>query len=185
MASKRNENRETTVRFMFWSAEDNDNGKPYEKEERIPYTRSAEIARKTLSEKYIGAMIQVINPLIQDEIVRTVYNPKLVFEYMVADYEYEETANESATEEQTVVPYTMYVYDAQYWAVDDEGNYHTDYVMDNSPLKMTKVDARAFLKMVAEDLSDCTVIGIHNDKREIETRYAIVNNSDLGKCVKQ
>lgn len=182
MTSKKNENRKTTAKGFI--------ANPYTKTfdefcEKIPYTRSLQKAIELVREEMAldnDVMISVTE-LEQEEIKRTVYNPQLVFENMVADYEYEETANESANEEQTVIPYTMYVYDAQYWAFDGI-NYHTDYVIDNSPLKMTKVDARAFLKISAENLSGSTIIGIHNDNREVETRYAIVNNSDLEKCVK-
>lgn len=186
MTIKKNENRTTEVKFMFWSATDNQDGKPYEKSEKIPYTRSAEIARKVLCEKYQNAMVQVIEPLIQEEIKRTVYHPQLVFENMVCDFEDEENANESATENQTVVPYTMYIYSGQFWAVNSNGDYITDYVMDNSPCKFTKINARAFLKISAENLEpDYTILAIHGDERESQTRYAVVNNSDLEKCVKE
>lgn len=187
MTSKKNENRTTEVKFMFWSAEDNQDGKPYEKTEKIPYTRSAEIARKVLCEKYPDAMVQVIEPLIQEEIKRTVYHPQLVFENMICDFETEDAANNSLVDDsQTVVPYTMYIYSGQFWAVNSNGDYITDYVMDNSPCKFTKINARAFLKISAENLEpDYTVLAIHGDERKAETRYAVVNNEDLQKCVKE
>lgn len=185
MASKKNENRTTEVKYMFWSATDNQDGKPYEKSEKIPYTRSAEIARKVLCDKYPDAMIQVIEPLIQEEIKKTVYHPQLVFDNMRTDFETQEAAEEHANADETVIQYTMYEYTGQFWAIHDNGDYETDSVYDQSPVKFGKVDTRAFLKISAENLCGGKVIGIHDDNRHEIKRFAIVPNDKLEMCVKE
>lgn len=184
MASKKNENRQTEVKFMFWSSEDNDNGKPYEKTEKICYTRSEAIALKELTKKYPNAMIQVkeVKP---DELVKIVYNSQLVFENAETAHETEESANESATENYTIIPFTMYAYEGQYWAVSDGGEYETDSIYDESPVKFGKIDTRGFLRMSAEQLTGMHVLAIHNDTRIELKRWAVVPNERVEMCVKE
>lgn len=157
-------------------------------ETEIDYTRSETIAAEKVREALDLAddvMVQVTE-LQQSEIKKTVYNSGKVFENMSADFEDEEIAKASATENQTVIPYTMYEYDAQFWAVNSNGDYITDYVMDNSPVKFTRVNMRQFLAISAENLEpDFKVLAIHGEKRTETTRYAIVENDKLVLCVKE
>lgn len=154
----------------------------------IDYTRSETIAAEKVREVLNLAndvMVQVIE-LKQTEIKKTVYNSGKVFENMLADFEDEETAKENATENQTVIPYTMFEYDAQFWAVNSDGDYITDYVMDNSPVKLTRVNIRQFLTISAENLEpDYKVLAIHGENRTKTTRFAIVENDKLALCVKE
>lgn len=189
MTSKRNENRMTTAKGII--------ANPYTKtfdefEERINYTRSinkaTEMVREVMS---LDADVMIsVTELVQDEVKRVVYNSQLVYENMFADYEDEETANENAGEIHTVIPYTMYEYGAQVWLYDKTSEtYGTDYVCDMSPLKMTKIDARAFIRMSAEklhgDVHEVECIGIHDDERTEIKRFAIVENDKLQLCVKE
>lgn len=182
MASKKNENRQTEVKFYYWNP--TEGGTPTEKTEKINYTRSDAIAQKTLAEKYNGCMIQVIE-LKQEEIVRTVYNPQLVYENASIVCETEESANENNGENFTIVPFTMYSYEGQYWAVSDNGNYETDAIYDESPVKFGKIDTRGFLRMSAEQLTGMHVLAIHNDTRTELKRWAVVPNERIELCIKE
>lgn len=154
----------------------------------IDYTRSETIASEKVREALELAndvMVQVTE-LQQTEIKKTVYNSGKVFENMSADFDDEEIAKAKATETQTVIPYTMYEYVAQFWAVNSDGEYITDYVMDNSPVKFTRVNMRQFLVISAENLEPSyKVLAIHGEKRTETTRFAIVENDKLPLCVKE
>ena len=184
MASKRNENRQSTVKGYIVTLE------PLSKEEfeiRTPYTRSFPIATKFANE-ILGAnenTIVTVTDVIPDELKKVVYDAQLVFDNMSADYENAETAEDVCDENETVIAYTMHEYEGQVWLYDETTkDYTTEFFMDNSPLKMTKVDARAFLRMMAESFFGKTVIGIHDEKRIENKRYAIVSNDKLHLCEK-
>ena len=184
MASKRNENRQSTVKGVIVTLE------PLTKEEfeiRTPYTRSFPIATKFANE-ILGAnenTIITVTDVIPDELKKVIYDAQLVFDNMSADYEVAETAEDVCDENETVIPYTMHVYQGQVWMYDeDTKEYHTNAIIDQSPLKFTKVDARAFIKMSAESYYGLKVIGIHDEERTEIKRYAIVSNDKLHLCEK-
>lgn len=157
-------------------------------ETEIDYTRSETIAAEKVRETLELAndvMVQVTE-LVQTEIKKTVYNSGKVFENMWADFEDEETAKEYMLENQTIVSYTMFEYEAHFWAVNSDGEYITDYVTDNSPVKFTRVNMRQFLAISAENLEpNYKVLAIHGEKRTETTRFAIVENDKLSLCVKE
>lgn len=157
-------------------------------ETEIDYTRSETIAAEKVREVLNLAndvMVQVTE-LKQTEIKKTVYNSGKIFENMSADFDDEEIAKASATENQTVIPYTMFEYEAQFWAVNSDGEYITDYITDNSPIKFTRVNMRHFLAISAENLTpNYKVLAIHGEKRIEVTRFAIVENDKLPLCVKE
>lgn len=184
MASKRNENRQSTVKGYIVTLE------PLTKEEfeiRTPYTRSIPIATKFANE-ILGANennIITVTDVIPDELKKVIYDAQLVVDCMNADYEYEETAQDFCTEDETIVPYTMHEYQGQVWMYDeDTKEYHTNGIVEQSPLKFTKVDARAFIKMSAETYYNLKVIGIHDTEHTEIKRYAIVSNDKLHLCEK-
>ena len=183
MASKKNENRKTTAKGFI--------ANPYTKtfdefEERIDYTRSLTKAIALVrKEKALDADVMIsVTELIQDEVKRIVYNSELVFENMVSDYENEEDANSYVFDNQTVIQYTMYEYSAHVWMKNGK-EYTSEYVLDNSPLKLGKIDTRAFIRMSAEKLFDCNCIAVNGEERTEVKRFAIVDNDKLKLCVKE
>lgn len=181
--TKRNENRKSTVKGIIANPE-TQTFEAFEIE--TPYTRSipkaAEMARKVLNLED-GVMVSVTE--IHNEALKPViYDSQEVFDEMVADYETKEEAEENCNELCTVIPYTMYQYEAQVWLFDGD-KYATEFFSDNSPMKFGKVDTRGFIRMAAESFFDSKVIGIHDDKRYEEKRFAIVENDRLEFCIKK
>ena len=180
--TKRNENRKSTVKGIIA----NPQTQIFEAFEiEIPYTRStqkaAEFAREILNiEEYI--MLSVTE--IQNEALKPiVYDNQLVCDYMTADFETKEEAEQNANEMQSVIPYTMFIYSGQVWLTDGE-KYSTEHFTDWSALKFGKIDTRGFVKMMAESFYNAKVIGINDDKRTEQKRFAIVDNDKLQLCVK-
>lgn len=179
--SNRNEGRKTEVKFMFWNPEEG--GAPYERTERIPYTRSDEIARKTLFEMFPNCMIQVVE-LEQEEVKRVVYNSGKINEHKMCACETAEEAEAIANETQTVVPFTMYGYDGHVW-MKDGGEFFTEYIADESPVKFGISETRKFIEFTAENIYSCKCIGTFETKRYELKRFAVVDNELLELCVKE
>lgn len=113
------------------------------------------------------------------------YNNGKVYDYRIADYESENEAKEHAKEDDdlTVRKIAWYGYKAAYWAKDENGEHYTDYIYDESPLNMTKLERRSFLKMSAEQLTGYKVIGIDDDDKQELIRYCVITIDDLEKCI--
>ncbi len=153
------------------------------------YTRSNATARKLASKALnIDANFIIVTELVNE--------PKKAIEYdafaIAANCfeQFDESDKDSAESamsaytDTTLVKYSYYEYGAQVWSVDNTGDYHTNYHMDWSPLKMTKINARGFVKMSYEALTGETVLGIHDDARCFVTKYAIIPNDKLEECIK-
>lgn len=179
--SNRNEGRMTEVKFMFWNPEEG--GTPYERTEQIPYTRSDEIARKTLYEMFPNCMVQV-TALEQEEIKRVIYNSGKVNEFKTAAYETAEEAEAHATETQAIIPFIMYGYDGHVWMKDGE-EFFTEYIADESPVKFGISETRSFIRSTAENNYACECIGTYETKRHELKRFAVVDNKNLALCVKE
>lgn len=177
------------------------NGKYYnEKEEQfvefeiyVPYIR---VTAKDATEKAIKAvrtalelapntMIGIDN-LENEKAEQKRYNNGKVYEYCNADFATEDEAKQCAEgkKDVTVRKIAWFEYESAYWAYDEKNDKHyTDYVHDESPLNMTKVDMRAFLKNSAHELTGLEIIGIHNEVKKEIVRYCVIENSELEKCI--
>ena len=181
--TKRNENRKSTIKGIIA----NPQTQTFEAFEiETPYTRSipkaAEMAREILNLED-GVMVSITE--IHNEALKpVVYDSQAVFDEMIADYETKEKAEKNCNELSTVVPYTMYKYKAQVWLFNGD-EYTTEFFVDQSPMKFGKVDTRGFIRMAAEQFFESKVIGIHDDNRYEEKRYAIVENDRLEFCIKK
>lgn len=186
MTSKKNENRQTTVKGIMA----NPATQTFEEfEVKTPYTRSTikavELARDIL--KCNPAVMVSVTELMQEEVKKTEYHAQLIYENMAEDFETmeeAESANAAKDFSYSVIAYTMYHYDAQVW-IKDGDDYMTLFITDYSPLKLTKVDARALLKMAAENNYGGEVIGVHGDTREASKRFALITPEKLAECVKK
>ena len=184
MTSKRNENRQSTVKGIIA----NPITQTFEQFEiKTPYTRSTvkavEFAREQLEITDPQIMVSVTE-VVPDELKKVAYDAQLIIENSAGTYDNKERAEDDVTENETVLAYTMHGYSGQLWMIDNEGEYTTVFFADESPLKFGKVDTRAFLKMAGEEVYGCKVIGIHNEERQELKRYAIVSNDKLHLCEK-
>ena len=180
--SAKNANRTTKVTATIVTLE------PLSKETKeleISYTRSYPKAIEAVKEalKLDDSALVAIEELINTPLKKKIYHAQSIRKYMRTDFETQEEAEENAIAHEYVIPYTMYNYEAQVWFyVESDNAYYTSPFVDDSPLKMTKVDARSFIKMCAEAYFEAQIIGIHDDKRYAVTRYALVNEKDLEFC---
>lgn len=177
------------------------NGKYYNEKENqfvefelyVPYIRAT---AKDATEKAIkavraalelapNAMIGIDN-MENEKAEQKRYNNGKVYEYSVDDFANEDEAKKAieGKEGYTVRRIAWFEYEGAYWAYDEENDKHyTDYVHDESPLNMTKVDMRAFLKNSAYNLTGLDIIGIHNEGKKEVARYCVIENSELEKCI--
>lgn len=177
------------------------NGKYYDEKESkfvefeiyVPYIRAT---AKDATEKAIkavrnalelapNAMIGIDN-MENEKAEQKRYNNGKVYDYSVADFATEEEAKQFAENKEnvTVRKIAWYEYQAAFWAYDSvDDKHYTDYVYDESPLNMTKVDMRAFLKNSAHNLVGFEIIGIHKEEKKEVARYCVIENSELEKCI--
>lgn len=178
MTSKKNENRTSTVKGIIA----NPQTQTFEQFEiETAYTRSAvkavEMAREILN--LDNSVMVSVTEIINQPIVKVQYDAQSLIENMRESFENQEEAENAAAENETVIPYELYMYSSQIWAVAGE-EYATKFVRYFSTVKHTKVDARAFIKMRYEqENKSAQVIGIHADERKEQKRYAVISDEQL------
>lgn len=178
MTSKKNENRTSTVKGIIA----NPQTQTFEQFEiETAYTRSAikavEMAREALN--LDPAVMVSVTEIVNQPLVKVQYDAQSLIENMRESFENQEEAENAAAENETVIPYELFMYSGQIWAVSGE-EYATDFVRYFSTVKHTKVDARAFIKMRYEQENETVlVIGIHGDKRKEQKRYAVISEENL------
>lgn len=180
MTSKKNENRTSTVKGIIA----NPQTQTFEQFEiETAYTRSAvkavEMAREALN--LDPAVMVSVTEIVNQPLVKVQYDAQSLIENMRESFENQEAAENAAAENETVIPYELYMYSGQIWAVAGE-EYATDFVRYFSTVKHTKVDARAFIKMRYEQENETAqVIGIHGDERKEQKRFAVISDENLAK----
>lgn len=177
------------------------NGKYYNEEKNqfvefeiyVPYIRAT---AKNATEKAIKAVRNALNlapntmigidNIENEKAEQKRYNNGKIYEYCNADFATEDEAKQYAEGKEgvTVRKIAWYEYESAYWAYNKEnGKHYTDYVHDESPLNMTKIDMRAFLKNSAHKLTGIEIIGIHDEEKKEVARYCVIENSELEKCI--
>ena len=114
------------------------------------------------------------------------YNESKIYDYKSCAFDDEELANNQCADNEVVRKIKFYAYECAFWAHDNiEGGYITDYVHDESPLSMTKIDMRAFLANSARELIgfNYDILGVHDCKKEEKTLYCVIAESELEKCI--
>ena len=171
----------------------NDKLEVTEHELYIPYIRAT---AKDATEKAIkavrealgldaSAMIGIIE-LENEKAEQKRYNNGKIYEYSTDNFASEDEAKKAIESKEgfTVRKIAFFEYEGAYWAYDEENDKHyTDYVHDESPLNMTKVDMRAFLRNSAHELTGLEIIGIHNEGKKAVACYCVIENSELEKCI--
>ena len=186
MASKF-ENRNTIVKGFFV---DKMNGETNPFEMSVHYVRSNESAIKAIAEtlsnedkeRFVIAVSEIINE--KPKPIR--YNDSKILDYGRDNFRNEEDAENAKHDNETVRKVKAYSYECAFWAHDAQNDeYVTDYVHDESPLSMTKIDMRAFLANSARELIgfNYDVLGVHNCKKTEITYYVVINYEDLKRCI--
>lgn len=112
------------------------------------------------------------------------YNDSKIFDACAAWFEDEEQAREGLNDGWSVRAIPFFEYECAFWAYNEnDDTYITDYCHDESPLKMTKGDMRAFLAMSAHELTGYKILGVHNCKREEIVRYCVIEDTALANCI--
>lgn len=178
MTSKKNENRTSTVKGIIA----NPQTQTFEQFEiETAYTRSAvkavEMAREILN---LDPTVMVsVTEIVNQPLVKVQYDAQSLIENMRESFGNQEEAENAAAENETVIPYELFMYSGQIWAVAGE-EYETEFARYFSTIKHTKVDARAFIKMRYEQENESAqVIGIHGDERKEQKRYAVISDEQL------
>lgn len=178
MMSKKNESRTSTVKGIIA----NPQTQTFEQFEiETAYTRSAvkatEMAREILD---LDPTVMVsVTEIVNKPLVKVQYDAQSLIENMRESFANQDEAENAAEENETVIPYELYMYSCQIWAVGGE-EYVTEFVHYFSTVKHTKVDARAFIKMRYEHENELAqVIGIHGDERKEQKRYAVISEKNL------
>lgn len=164
------------------------NGQSYPFECETEYTRSAEKAQKLVNVEELGFVdgnyAIAITELVNEKAEAKRYSNSKIIDMAINVFNDEEDAKEAAEIKNAIVrKVSMYQYDAQIWARKDNGEYFTESFTDESPINMTKLDARAFLTMMAESYFDCKVIGIHEAEKTELQKFAVIFADELAKCI--
>lgn len=178
MTNKKNENRTSTVKGIIA----NPQTQTFEQFEiETAYTRSAvkavEMAREILN---LDAAVMIsVTEIVNQPVVKVQYDAQSLIENMRELALSESDAKEIAQDGDQIIPFEMFKYTGQIWAVNGE-EYTTEEYTTWSTVKHTKVDARAWLKMCYEkEFEGSQVIGIHADIRTCEKRFAVISDENL------
>lgn len=184
---KKFENRETVVKgFIINTVEQTFT--PFE--ETTSYVRSTDKAIEKIRElmhiENSPEIVVTVNEVINEKAKPIKYNDGKIYD-LCYNYMNDKEAAEAAAEVDGNIckKISWYEYSCQYWAIDSDGNYHTDYFADNSPLNMTKCDMRAFLKIACEDYIGMQVLALHNCEKVETNLYCLITRENLDKCVER
>lgn len=163
--------------------------KPEEFTCEIPYTRVINENTIAAVKKAMGfddCVMVSITSLDNEKAQPKRYSNGKIAEYARAIFDDEESAKNELKDDEMIRKFNMYAIDGYFWAVDETQkvpHYITDYVYDETPTNMTKLDMRSFLKISAYNLTGYKVLGIHNEDKNELVKYAIITPENLEKCV--
>ena len=185
--NKRFANRETVVKGYIINTESQE-FTPFE--ETISYARSTQKAVSLVREKMQmndnPAIVVTVNEIINEAPKPVKYNDSKIYELCYNRFDAEDDAQKAAegdnTEYRAVTRYTI---SCHVWVVDGNGNYYTQHYSDETPINMTKVDQRGFMRMSFEKASGDKVIGIHATKKTPVQMYCVITAENLKKCIEQ
>ena len=193
MTSKNNKrfaNRETVVKgFVIDLA--NQTQTPFEV--KTAYTRSNDkavaFARKAMQIDDNPQIIVAVTE-IQNEAPKPIkYNESKIMDYCIAKFDDEEKAKKELAiaydeNDYSIKSVRWFEYECAFWAYDKiDDNYITDYCHDESPIGFTKVDMRSFMANSAHELTGYEILAIHNCTKKEVTRYCLIENNELDKCI--
>ena len=179
-------NRETVVKgFIINLAEQTQT--PFEV--KTQYTRSNEkavaFARKTLEIEDNPQIIVAVTEIENEAPKPVKYNEGKVYERAITRVETEAEAENLAEKYNARIrKIAWYEISGFIWYTTNYGDYGTTFFKDETPVNMTKCDARAFVALSYEMANDdCKVIGVHDVKKTALDLYCVIDETELAKCI--
>lgn len=185
--TKRLANRTTIVKGFVINTETRE-FTPFE--ETISYARSTQKAAKLVREKMNlednPSIVVTVNEIINESLKPIKYDEAKIYKLCYNRFDNELEAQEAADTDNTECRViTWYVISGQVWAINENGQYLTAYYEDETPMNMTKVDQRGFLRMEYENASGNKVVGIHSVEKKPMHIYCVITPENLEKCIEQ
>ena len=185
--NKRLANRTTIVKGFVINTETRE-FTPFE--ETISYARSTQKATKLVREKMQlddnPSIVVTVNDIINESLKPIKYNESKVYSFSYDRFDNEIEAQEVAdTDNNICKAITRYKISGYVWAVNEKGVYITEYYEDETPVNLTKVDQRGFMRMKYEDLTGNKVIGLHAVEKRPVPLYCVITAENLEKCIEQ
>lgn len=178
-------NRETVVKgFIINTA--NQEFTPFE--EIVSYVRSAQKAVELVREKMQldnnPQIIVAVNEIINEAPKPIKYNESKIFGLCYNRFDNEDEARKAAEIDKTEYrAITWYEISCHVWAINENGDYFTEFYADETPVNMTKVDQRDFMRMSYEHYSGNKVIGIHATEKKPVSIHCVITAENLEKCI--
>ena len=159
-------------------------------EETISYARSTQKATKLVREKMQldddPSIVVTVNDIINESLKPIKYNESKIYELCYNRFDNENEARKAAEEDNTEYRViTWYAISSQVWAIDENGNYLTEHYADETPMNMTKLDQRGFIRMSYEDFSGNKVIGLHAVEKKPIPLHCVITPENLERCVEK
>lgn len=186
--NNRFENRQTVVKGFIINTETKEFT---EYEETLAYVRSVPKAVEMLKEKMQlddnPAIVITVNELINEAPKPIKYNDGLIFELCEMAFDDENEANDyvEAHEGYTIKKLTRYEVYGMCWTFNNiDGEYRTRFVVETTPLNLTKVDQRALIVITCEEqFSNEKVLAVHDVKKRDYPCYCAITPENLTKCI--
>lgn len=180
------ENKETIVKGFIVDASDPSNVVTTPFEETVSYVRAANRAIEMIRERMgitEDKIFVTVTEIINEKAEPIRYSNSKLVDFAVNIFDSEEEANAVLIDGCIVKKVSIYNVSGVVWSIDGAGDYYTNAVNFDTPVNITKADARAFVKMQYESLTGENVLALHDiHKTEIE-RFAVINKDDLEKCI--
>lgn len=185
--NKRLANRTTIVKGFVINTETRE-FTPFE--ETISYARSTQKATKLVRDKMQlddnPSIVVTVNDIINESLKPIKYDESKIYKLRYNQFDNESEAQKAAEEDNTECRMvTWYTISGQVWAIDRNGNYLTEHFTSETPVNMTKVDQRGFIRMKYETFSGKKVVGIHAVEKKPMQIYCVITPDNLEKCVEQ
>lgn len=179
-------NRETVVKGFIINLEEQTQT-PFEV--KTQYTRSNDkavaYAREALEIEDNTQIIVAVTEIENEAPKPVKYNEGKLYELAIAHVETEAEAEAIAEENNARIrKIEWYEIGGQVWYMNENNEYGTEYFVDNTPLNLTKCDARAFVALGFEMIrDDCKVIGVHNVEKRALDLFCVIAETELAKCI--
>ena len=153
----------------------------------VPYVRSKDKALEKVYEVLQLSDDCIINArkleIINEAPKPVRYSNGKLIDFALFTFDDENEANEACDDGKVVKQVSIYQVTAFVWAIDDHGDYYTTLAKYETPVNITKANAREFVRMKFESETGDTFIALHDTKKHEVTRYAVLFGDDLEKCI--
>lgn len=153
----------------------------------VPYVRSEKLALDAaytalnLDATYIidSRKFEIVN----EKSIPVRYSNTKLYDNRRDIFATEDEAKAACLDGETVKSVSLYTVVSNAWTLDNIGTYHTHKVSYETPVNITKSDARAFVKMRFEEESDEMVLALHDTKKEETSFFVVIEEEALKRCI--